>query len=116
MNHMSDAMSGPEKDPNSWQAVMQLVATVWPQLYAAGMAFLVALARGFQAGGRPMKTLLEAVLCGCLTLALVPVLDHFGLSRDLAVAVGAAVAFLGTEWVRDRAAVIFETVLGRWRK
>lgn len=114
MIKMSDAMPG--KDPNNWQALLGLLASVWPQLYAAGMAFLVALVRGLQAGGKPVKTLLEAILCGCLTLALVPVLDHFGLGQDLAVAVGAGVAFLGTEWVRDRAAVIFEAVLGRWRK
>ncbi|MGM0927544.1 MAG: phage holin, lambda family [Pseudomonadota bacterium] len=111
---MRSAMPG--KDPNNWQALLALLASVWPQLYAAGMAFVVALARGFQAGGKPIKTLLEAVLCGCLTLALVPVLDHFGLSQNLSVAMGAAVAFLGTEWIRDRAATIFEAVLGRWRK
>lgn len=113
---MRDAMSGPEKDPHNWQALMQLVASVWPQLYAAGMAFVVALVRGLQSGGRPIKTLLEAILCGCLTLAMVPVLVYFGLSADLAVAGGAAIAFLGTEWFRDRADSVARALLDRWLK
>lgn len=114
MTMMRLAMPG--RDPNNWQALLGLVASVWPQLYAAGMAFLVALVRGMQAGGKPVKSLLEAVLCGCLTLALVPVLDHFGLSQNLAVAVGAAVAFLGTEWIRERASSILDGLTSRWRK
>ena len=113
---MTMRVAMPGKDPNNWQALFSAVASVWPQLYAAGMAFVVAMVRGLQAGGKPVKTLLEAILCGCLTLALVPVLDHLGLSQNLSVAMGAAVAFLGTEWIRDRAATIFEVLLGRWRK
>lgn len=105
----------PSKDPNNWQTILGALASVWPQIYAAGMAFVVALARGLQAGGKPLKTLLEAILCGCLTLALVPVLDHFGLSQNLSVALGAAVAFLGTEWIRDHAKMIVESLLSRWR-
>lgn len=116
MSRKRDAMSGPEKDPSFWQAVLTYIAAAWPQIYASGMAFVVALVRGLQAGGRLVKSLLEAVLCGCLALALMPVLDHFGLSQDLAVAVGAGVAFLGTDWFRERAGLVFEAVLGRWRK
>jgi len=104
----------PDSEPNLWQMLLSLVATVWPQLYAALLAFVVALVRALHAGGRPVKSLLEALLCGCLTLALVPVLDYLGLNRDLAVAIGAGVAFLGVDWLRERAAAIAERMLGRW--
>lgn len=114
MMMMRDAMPG--RDPNNWQQLVELMASVWPQLYASGLAFVVAMVRGLQSGGKPIKTLLEAVLCGCLTLALVPVLVHFGLSPDLAVAAGAAVAFLGTEWFRDRADAIAQRIIDRWVK
>ena len=104
----------PDSEPNLIEALIGLVASVWPQLYAALLAFVVALVRALHSGGKPVKSLLEAVLCGCLTLALVPVLNHFQLNPDLAVAVGASVSFLGVEWLRDRAADIAEKVLGRW--
>lgn len=106
----------PAKDPNNWQWLFDLVASVWPQLYSAGLAFIVALARALHAGGRPLKSLLEALLCGCLTLSVAPVLSHFGLSPDLAVAIGAAIAFLGVEWLRDRASTILERLVSRWIK
>lgn len=104
----------PDGEPSLWQALIGATASMWPSLYAAGLSFLVALVRALHAGGKPVKSLLEAVLCGCLTLALVPVLNHFGLSPDLAVAFGAAVAFLGVEWLRDKASDIAEKVLGKW--
>lgn len=106
----------PDKDPSFWQALLGALSHIWPQFYAAGMACIVALARGLQAGGKPVNSVLEAIICGCLTLALVPVLDYFGLPQNLAVAVGAAVGFLGTEWVRERAATILEAFLLRGRK
>ena len=114
MTHPNEISPMPAKDPGNWQALLNVLASIWPQLYAAGLAFMVALVRALYAGGKPFKALLEAVLCGCLTLALVPVLNYFGLSPDLAVAFGAAVAFLGVEWLRDRAGVIAEKVIGRW--
>lgn len=116
MKRMRGNMPGPDKDPNNWQAMIGLLASVWPQIYAAGMACIVALVRGLQGGGKPIKSVLEAVLCGCLTLALVPVLEYFGLNQKLAVTVGAAVGFLGTEWIRGHAATILETLLLRGRK
>lgn len=114
MQHQYEIHIMPSRDPNNWQALLSLLASVWPQLYAALLAFVVALVRALHAGGKPVKSLLEALLCGCLTLALVPVLNHFGLSPDLAVAFGAGIAFLGVEWLRDRAGAIAEKVMGRW--
>lgn len=104
----------PTRDPNFWQALIGAVASVWPHIYAAVLAFAVALVRALHAGGKPVKSLLEALLCGCLTLALVPVLNHFGLSPDLAVAIGAGIAFLGVEWLRESAEGLFNKVVGRW--
>nr|WP_300312781.1 phage holin, lambda family [Halomonas sp.] len=106
----------PDKDPSFWQALFGVLSHNWPQLYAAGMACIVAFARAMQAGGEPLKSLLEAVLCGCLTLSLVPVLQYFGLSLSLAVSLGGAVGFLGTKWIRERASIILETFLLRGRK
>ncbi|WP_181454288.1 phage holin, lambda family [Halomonas sp. SL1] len=116
MTQTSDAMSSPDKDPNVWQAALDAVAAVWPQLYAAGLAFTLALVRALHAGGKPVKSILEAVMCGCMTLAMMPVLNHFGLSQNLAVAIGAALAFLGVEWFRDRAGAAAERLIKRWTR
>ena len=51
---------------------------------------------------------------GGLTLALKPLLDWGGLDQDMAVAIGAAIAFLGVEWLRAKSDAIFDKVLGRW--
>lgn len=104
------------KDPNNWQALINVVLSLWPQIYAAGLAMLIALVRAIHAGGRPMKSILEAVLCGFLTLALMPLLAYLGMPQDMAIAIGAAIAFLGVEWVRDRVDALYEKIIGRWLK
>ncbi|WKD26602.1 phage holin, lambda family [Halomonas sp. KG2] len=106
----------PGRDPNLWQALLAYVATAWPQLYAAGLAFLVGMLRSLHAGNRVSKSWLEAMLCGCLTLAAFPVLHYFGLPVDLAAALGAVVAFKGTEWFGNRADELYEKIIGRWLK
>lgn len=106
----------PQRDPSFWQHIMTVLSHTWPQAYAAIMACVVAIVRGVQHGGRPVKTALEAVLCGCLTLASMPVLEYFGLGQNMAVAVGAAIGFLGTEWIRDRTTIIADAALSWWRR
>jgi lambda family phage holin len=114
MMTMRDAMPG--RDPNNWQQLVELMASVWPQLYASGLAFALALVRALHAGNKPVKSLLEAVMCGCLTLALMPVLDYFGLGQNMAVAFGAAISFLGVEWFREHAGAAAERLIKRWTK
>lgn len=104
----------PSRDPNNWQALLSAIADHGPQIYAAGLAMVIALVRALHAGGRPMKSFLEAVLCGCLTLALVPVLDYFGMGQQLAVAGGASIAFLGVEWLRDKLEMVYDKIIGKW--
>ena len=106
----------PNKDPSNLQVLIDLVLNLWPQIYAAGLAMLIALVRAFHAGGKPMKSILEAILCGCLTLALMPLLAYFGFPQDMSVAGGAAIAFLGVEWVRDRLEALYDKIIGRWLK
>lgn len=106
----------PQRDPGFWQHLLSVVSHMWPQAYAAVMAVTVAVVRGLQAGGKPLQTVLEAVLCGCLTLASMPVLEYFGFGQKLAVAVGASIGFLGTEWIRDRATQVADVALTWWRR
>lgn len=106
----------PSRDPNLWQALLADIATAWPQLYAAGLAFIVGMIRSIHAGNRVSKSWLEAALCGCLTLSAFPVLQYLGLPIDLAAAIGAVIAFKGTEWFGKRADELYEKLIGRWLK
>lgn len=110
----------PLPDPSLWQQFIAGVMGSWTQLYAAGLAMVIALVRSIHAGGKAMKSILEAVLCGCLTLALVPILNYLGLPPDLAVAAGAAIAFLGVEWLREKIELLYENtiekLIKRWFK
>ncbi|WP_447896033.1 phage holin, lambda family [Vreelandella sp. GE22] len=103
----------PQKDPSNWQAAVDLFMSLWPQIYAVGLATLVAFVRAIYDGGRPIKSVLEAVLCGCLTGALMPVLEYFGMSSNMAVPIGAAMAFMGVAWIRDRLDALYEILIGR---
>lgn len=105
----------PQRDPSFWQHLLSVLSHSYPQVYAALMACAVAVVRGVQHGGKPVKTALEAVLCGCLTLASMPVLEFFGLGQNMAVAIGAGIGFLGTEWIRERAGQVMDFVLGNRR-
>ncbi|MFI0472254.1 phage holin, lambda family [Halomonas sp. HMF6819] len=109
-----DAM--PNKDPSNWHALIDYIMSAWPQIYAVGLAMIIALVRAIHAGGRPMKSVLEAVLCGSLTLSLMPLLEYFGFAQNMAVALGGAIAFLGVEWLRDKLDALYEKLIGRWLK
>lgn len=109
-------MSDPDKDPQFLQAVLAYVAGAWPQLYAAALAFVVALVRSLHAGTKHKTSWMEAVLCGCLTLAIFPVLQYLGLPISLAAAFGAVIAFKGTEWVGARSDELYQKLVSRWLK
>lgn len=109
-------MSDPDKDLQFMLAALAYVANAWPQLYAAALAFVVALVRSLHAGKKRKTSWMEAVLCGCLTLAVFPVLQYLGLPVSLAAAIGAVIAFKGTEWVGERSDELYQKIVGRWLK
>lgn len=86
--------------------LLEAARAIWEWLmtygYAPGLAFAIAVIRGIYAGGKPVRTLLEGVMIGLITLALVPLLQYFDLPSDLSVFLGSMLAFMGVEWVRAR--------------
>ncbi|MGJ8516629.1 phage holin, lambda family [Carnimonas bestiolae] len=104
----------PDNDPNMLQQMVAFLGDLGPQTKAACLSFFIAFLRALYTGGGFTRSLIEAALCGCLTLAIVPVLAHWGLSAELSISVGAAGAFLGVEWMRDRVAAIADKVLKKW--
>ncbi|WP_459749816.1 phage holin, lambda family [Pseudomonas sp. 3A(2025)] len=90
----------PEKDPVFWAALLAWLATHQPQLYAAAMSTAVAVLRVAYGRGPARQMAFEGMLCGCLTLCLVPLLDWASLPQGMATFAGGALGFLGVERVR----------------
>ncbi|MGJ8513229.1 phage holin family protein [Carnimonas bestiolae] len=74
--------------------------------YAMMLSFCIAYVRSRLGDAAPGRALLEGLLCGCLSLASFPLLQHLSLNPYLAVAIGAVVAFLGGDWLKETLAAV----------
>ncbi len=93
-------MKMPER-PETWAALLAWLSAHYPQLYAAGLSFVVALTRVIYGGGTRRQALLEATLCTLITLGLIPVLEWFGLPQNMATAAGVFTGFLGVKKIAE---------------
>lgn len=97
----------PWKQPGFWEALAQWFTAY---AYAPALAFAIAVVRGLHAGGKPMKTILEGVMIGLVTLGIVPLLQYLNLPGDLSIFAGSFLAFVGVEWLRAR----IDAIARRW--
>lgn len=67
---------------------------------AVAMAFLIALLRSIYGGSGWKKMLLDALICGALTLTFASALTYFSLPSSLSVAIGGCTGFIGTDSLR----------------
>jgi lambda family phage holin len=89
--------------PETWAAALAWLQTVAPSLYAFGLSVTIAVLRVVYGGGSKRQMILEGLLCGLITLALVPLVEYFGLPQSMATFIGGACGFIGTEKLRDLA-------------
>ncbi len=88
----------PEKNSDNWFAAHFLIKWLIEnsQLLAAfAMSFVVAVLRTVKDG---KLDLIEAGLCGMLTLASWSMIEYIGLPTKIAIFVGGMIAWLGTAW------------------
>lgn len=100
----------PWRDPN----LPEWLQVLGQYLYAPVLAFAVSLLRGLHAGGKPMKSLMEASIVGFITLGLVPLLRYFSMPEDLSVFAGSAIAFMGVDWLRSRIDKASRIIIDKW--
>ncbi|WP_134531627.1 phage holin, lambda family [Budvicia aquatica] len=95
---------------------MWVLADVWnwinantPVISGAVLAFIVAVARSRKEGEGLKSSLLEATLCGILSLGIISAFEYFGLPPNLATLFGVIIGFLGTK----KLAGIVDSFIGR---
>ena len=88
------------KDPTAWAIVLAWITQNVPVIYATGLSVLISALRIVYRGGSRKAVLLESVLCGCITLAMLSGLSLLGLPQEAAAFVGGMVGLLGVDKVR----------------
>lgn len=75
------------------------------------MAFAMSIFRAYLMGKNEscIHTFLDAVICGFLTIGILPILSHIGLNEDFSIFIGSAVGFVGAEKIRAFLLDFFET-------
>ncbi|MFD2405467.1 phage holin, lambda family [Azorhizophilus paspali] len=86
---------------------MAWLAAHQPQIGAFALSAAVGGLRVVYGGGSRRQMLLEAALCGLMTLAAIPLLAYFGLPQSMATVAGGGIGFIGVEKLRDYSDRIF---------
>lgn len=74
--------------------------SISPALAAVVLSIVTAGLRVIYGGGTYRQMLLESMLCGAVTLALVPLLQWIGMPDNMATFAGGCVGFIGVEELR----------------
>jgi lambda family phage holin len=95
----------PDKDPNNWAALFAALDAVPPSIKGAIMAFVIAVLRIIydRQETSNVRIVLEAGICGCLSLSFSGALGWLGAPESVAVAIGGAVGFIGVTKIRELA-------------
>lgn len=83
-----------------------------PALAAVVLSIITAALRVIYGGGSVRQMLLEAALCGAVTLALVPLLQWLGLPESMATFAGGMTGFVGVEELRRWAILVGQRKAG----
>jgi lambda family phage holin len=92
-----------EKDPALWASLLAWLSTIAPSVSAPILSVMIAVARVIYGGGGRRQMIMEGLLCGLVTVSLVPLLEFLGFPSNMATFAGGAVGFIGVEKLRDYA-------------
>ncbi|WP_311949268.1 phage holin family protein [Halomonas piscis] len=106
----------PGRDPNIWT----LIQENFPHLMVGVATFLMALLRAIQDGGKIRHAVTGAMICTLLSGSLYPVFLWIAESRGWPPTVAFApcvfLAFLGTDWIRERVDGLYDALVKRFLK
>lgn len=110
----------PNRDPNNWQWLVNII----PYLMLSGATFTVGLVKALHDGGPWKKALMVAAMGTILSLSLYPVFlwlaVYYTVPEEHATAVAMApcvfLAFMGVEWVRNKADGLYDILIALVKK
>jgi len=93
-----------DKDPTFWAEGWSFVTSLSAATKGAIMAFFIAYLRVMYDGKEThtVRTLLEALLCGALSLCATSVIKWLNMPPDMAIAIGGAIGFFGVNTLREK--------------
>mgnify|MGYP006381702867 CR=1 FL=1 len=93
-----------DKDPTFWAEGWSFVTSLSAATKGAIMAFFIAYLRVMYDGKEThtVRTLLEALLCGALSLCATSVIKWLNMPQDMAIAIGGAIGFFGVNTLREK--------------
>ena len=93
-----------EKDPALWAVIWSAIISMSAATKGAIMAFFIAYLRVMYDGKETntVRTLLEALLCGALSLCATSVIKWLNMQPDMAIAIGGAIGFFGVNTLREK--------------
>lgn len=99
-----------EKDPALWAVIWSAISSLSAATKGAIMAFFIAYLRIMYDGKetRKVATLLEALLCGAISLCAASVIKWLNMPPDMAIAVGGAIGFLGVNAIRQKVLLLID--------
>ena len=89
--------------PDTWMAIWAALTGLSATVKGAVMAVLISILRVIYDGqeANRVRMVLEAIICGSLSLCAASIIRAVGMSDDTAIAVGGAIGFLGVQTMRD---------------
>lgn len=93
----------PDKDPTIMAAIWSAITGLSAPVKGAAMATLISYLRVMYDGKEThqVRVILEALICGSLSLCATSVIGWLQLPSDLAIAAGGAIGFIGVNTLRD---------------
>lgn len=92
----------PNKDPSFLQMIYTIIAES-TTIQGAIMASIIAALRVLydEKNTRPLRIILEALICGSLSLCITSIVEFFHLPTSASITLGGAIGFIGVTGLRD---------------
>lgn len=90
------------KDPNLWQWLYETLCQS-TTLQGALMAMVIAILRVIydEKNTKPWRIMLEALICGALSLCVTSIIEYFQLPENASITIGGAIGFIGVTSLRN---------------
>lgn len=105
-------MKMPDKTSGLLAMLIEWVTLHQPALYGFSLSLVTAWLRVMYSGGTHRQRVLEAAMCGAISLSLMSAMEWIGVPLSASGFIGGMVGFLGVEKIRALATVVITKKVG----